>query len=119
RTQAEKLIDFVNISHGDYYFHVERYAGMDQPVGYQLPFSERIAKGVTVPRIIVGRYATLDDAEQALKDDQADLVNMVRGMIADPMLVVKAKAGRGTEVRPCIGCNQGCIGGVFAGRMGY
>jgi len=118
RAQAEGLIDFVNITHGDYYFHVDRYAGMDQPAGYQLPFSDRIGEGVHVPRIIVGRYGTLDDAEQAIKTGQADLVNIVRGMIADPMLVAKAKQGRGTEVRPCIGCNQGCIGGVFSGRMG-
>jgi 2,4-dienoyl-CoA reductase-like NADH-dependent reductase (Old Yellow Enzyme family)/thioredoxin reductase len=118
RAQAEGLIDFVNITHGDYYFHVERYAGMDQPVGYQRPFAERIAREISVPKIIVGRYATLDDAEQALKEGQADLVNIVRGMIADPMLVVKTRDGRGTEVRPCIGCNQGCIGGVFSGRMG-
>jgi 2,4-dienoyl-CoA reductase-like NADH-dependent reductase (Old Yellow Enzyme family) len=118
RAQAEGLIDFVNITHGDYYFHVDRYAGMDQPVGYQLPHAERISQGLTVPRIIVGRYATLDDAEQALKTGQADMVNIVRGMIADPMLVVKTREGRGTEVRPCIGCNQGCIGGTFSGRMG-
>ncbi|KXU96133.1 NADH-flavin oxidoreductase/NADH oxidase [Caballeronia megalochromosomata] len=118
RAQAEGLIDFVNVTHGDYYFHVDRYAGMDQPVGYQLPFVERIARDISVPRIIVGRYATLDDAEQALKEGQADLINIVRGMIADPQLVVKARDGRGTEVRPCIGCNQGCIGGVFNGRMG-
>lgn len=117
RLQAEGLIDFVNITHGDYYFHVERYAGMDRPVGYQLPVSDRIGQGVTVPRIIVGRYATLDDAEQALKEGHADMINIVRGMIADPMLVVKAREGRGTEVRPCISCNQGCIGGVFTGRM--
>lgn len=118
RAQAEGLIDFVNITHGDYYFHVDRYAGMDEPVGYQLPHVERISQGLTVPRIIVGRYATLDDAEQALKEGQAEMVNIVRGMIADPMLIVKAREGRGTEVRPCIGCNQGCIGGVFSGRMG-
>lgn len=118
RAQAEGLIDFVNVTHGDYYFHVDRYAGMDQPVGYQLPFAERIARDIVVPRIIVGRYATLDDAEQALKAGQADLVNIVRGMIADPLLVVKSRDGRGTDVRPCIGCNQGCIGGVFSGRMG-
>jgi 2,4-dienoyl-CoA reductase-like NADH-dependent reductase (Old Yellow Enzyme family) len=117
RAQAEGLIDFVNITHGDYYFHVDRYAGMDQPVGYQVPHAERISQGLTVPRIIVGRYATLDDAEQALKTGQAEMVNIVRGMIADPMLVVKTREGRGTEVRPCIGCNQGCIGGTFGGRM--
>ncbi|VVE42968.1 FAD-dependent oxidoreductase [Pandoraea terrigena] len=118
RAQAEGLIDFVNITHGDYYFHVERYAGMDRPVGYQLSSSDAVGKGITVPRIIVGRYATLDDAEQALKAGQADMISIVRGMIADPMLIVKSRDGRGTEVRPCIACNQGCIGGVFTGRMG-
>ncbi|AWP78294.1 FAD-dependent oxidoreductase [Bordetella bronchiseptica] len=117
RAQAEGLIDFVNITHGDYYFHVERYAGMDRPVGYQLPASDHVSQGITVPRIIVGRYATLDDAEQALKEGHAEMISIVRGMIADPMLVAKARDGRGTEVRPCISCNQGCIGGVFTGRM--
>lgn len=117
RVQSEGRIDFLNITHGDYYHHVDRYAGMDQPVGYQLPFSARIAQGITVPKIVVGRYATLDDAEQALRAGDADLVNMVRATIADPMLVVKAREGRSAEIRPCIGCNQGCIGGVFAGRM--
>ena len=117
RAQAEGLIDFVNITHGDYYFHVDRYAGMDQPVGYQLPHVERISQGLRVPRILVGRYATLDDAEQALRAGQSEMINIVRGMIADPMLIAKTRAGRATEVRPCIGCNQGCIGGVFTGRM--
>ncbi len=117
RVQSEGLIDYLNITHGDYYFHVDRYAGMDQPVGYQLPFSERIGRGITVPKIIIGRYATLDDAEQALRAGDADLVNMVRATIADPMLVVKGREGKASEIRPCIGCNQGCIGGVFAGRM--
>ena len=34
---------------------------------------------------------------------------MVRAHIADPELVRKTREGRGGEVRPCIGCNQGCI----------
>lgn len=118
RAQEEGLIDFVNITHGDYYFHVDRYAGLDEPMGYQLPYSDRIGQGVTVPRIIVGRYATLDDAEQVLKENRGDMVNIVRGTIADSMLVNKYREGRGTEVRPCIGCNQGCLGGSFSGRMG-
>lgn len=118
RAQTEGLIDFVDITYGDYYFHVDRYAGMDQPVGYQSSHTESIGEALTVPRMVVGRYATLDDAEQALKTGQAEMVSIVRGMIADPMLVVKAREGRGTSVRPCIGCNQGCIGGAFSGRMG-
>jgi NADPH-dependent 2,4-dienoyl-CoA reductase/sulfur reductase-like enzyme len=34
---------------------------------------------------------------------------MVRAHIADPDLVRKTREGRVSEVRPCIGCNQGCI----------
>jgi len=117
RVQEEGLMDFVNITHGDYYFHVDRYATMDQPMGYQLPYSDIVGAGITVPRLIVGRYATLDDAEQMLKEGRGDMVNIVRGMIADPHLVTKYREGRGTEVRPCIGCNQGCLGGAFNGHM--
>ena len=38
----------------------------------------------------------------------ADMIGMARAHIADPMIVAKWKAGREDEVRPCIGCNQGC-----------
>jgi 2,4-dienoyl-CoA reductase-like NADH-dependent reductase (Old Yellow Enzyme family) len=115
--QSQGLIDYLNISQGDYYFHVERYAAMDQPVGYQLPYVKEIGLGITVPKIIVGRFGTLDDAEQTLRAGDADMVNFVRATIADPYLVKKEIEGRSLEVRPCIGCNQGCIGGLFSGRM--
>ena len=36
------------------------------------------------------------------------MVSIVRGQIADPHLVAKARAGRADEVRPCISCNQLC-----------
>jgi NADPH-dependent 2,4-dienoyl-CoA reductase/sulfur reductase-like enzyme len=38
------------------------------------------------------------------------MVSIVRGQIADPHLVAKARAGRADEVRPCISCNQLCWG---------
>jgi 2,4-dienoyl-CoA reductase-like NADH-dependent reductase (Old Yellow Enzyme family)/thioredoxin reductase len=115
--QSQGLMDYLNISQGDYYYHVERYAAMDQPVGYQLPYVKEIGQGITVPKIIVGRFGTLDDAEQTLRVGDADMVNLVRATIADPYLVKKEIEGRSLEVRPCIGCNQGCIGGLFSGRM--
>ncbi|XEG74790.1 FAD-dependent oxidoreductase [Pseudomonas sp. abacavir_1] len=117
RLQAKGLIDFVNISQGDYYFHVERYAAMDQPAGYQLPAMREVGKDVSVPRIVVGRFGTLDDVEQTLRAGDAEMVNLVRATIADPHLVRKEVEGRSLEVRPCIACNQGCIGGLFSGRM--
>ena len=116
--ESKGLLDFVDISQGDYYFHVERYAGMDQSAGYQLPDARQIGKGVNIPRLIVGRFGTLDDAEQALRSGDGDMINMVRATIADAHLVRKELEGRPEEVRPCIACNQGCIGGLFSGRMG-
>lgn len=115
--EGKGLLDFINISQGDYYFHVERYAGMDKSAGYQLEAARATGEGVGIPRIVAGRFGTLDDAEQTLRAGGAEMVNLVRATIADPHLVLKEVEGRATEVRPCIGCNQGCIGGLFSGRM--
>ena len=49
-------------------------------------------------------------AEAVLAAGHADMVSIVRGQIADPHLVAKARAGHADEVRPCISCNQLCWG---------
>lgn len=116
--EQKGLLDYINISQGDYFMHVDRYAGMDQPAGYQIDVTREIGKDVRIPRIVVGRFGTLDDAEQALRAGVAEMVNLVRATIADPHLVRKELEGRAPEVRPCIGCNQGCLGGLFSGRLG-
>lgn len=49
-------------------------------------------------------------AEEVLAAGHADMVSIVRGQIADPHLVAKARRGAAGEVRPCISCNQLCWG---------
>jgi hypothetical protein len=47
------------------------------------------------------------------------MVALTRAHIADPDLVRKTIEGRVEDVRPCIGCNHGCIGGLLSvGRIG-
>ncbi|WP_340266839.1 oxidoreductase [Sphingobium mellinum] len=117
--EDEGLIDYVNISHSDHYDKSEVIAGMDRPAGYELPTARRIGHGLKLPRLVSGRFGTLDDAEQAIRAGDADLVGMVRATIADPDLIRKSREDRAAEVRPCIACNQGCVGGVMAeGRIG-
>ena len=53
---------------------------------------------------------TPDGAEAVLAAGHADMVSIVRGQIADPHLVSKARAGHPERVRPCISCNQLCWG---------
>ncbi len=54
-------------------------------------------------------------AEQALRDGQADLVGMARALITDPEWVAKVARGEPRQIRPCIGCNQGCVNRLWAG----
>jgi 2,4-dienoyl-CoA reductase-like NADH-dependent reductase (Old Yellow Enzyme family)/thioredoxin reductase len=53
---------------------------------------------------------TPEAAEAVLASGGADLVSIVRGQIADPHLVAKARDDRAEDVRPCISCNQLCWG---------
>ncbi len=120
RLADEKLIDFLDVSLGTYVSPDLQVAGMHEPVGYELPWSEPVARASRVPTFVNGRFNTLREVEDLLATGAADMVSMVRGLIADPELITKSLAGREDEVRPCIGCNQDCIGGVnrFPPRMG-
>jgi 2,4-dienoyl-CoA reductase-like NADH-dependent reductase (Old Yellow Enzyme family)/thioredoxin reductase len=59
------------------------------------------------------RVKTPANAEKVLSEGMADLVSIVRGQIADPHLATKAREGRPEDIRPCISCNQLCIGRRF------
>lgn len=117
--EEQGLVDFVDLSFSDYFRMSAMSATMAVPAGYQLAHNAPIAQAVrSVPRIVTGRYRTLEEAEQVLREGEADLVSLVRAQIADPMLVVKTAQGRVDDVRPCIACNQGCVGGLLTiGRM--
>lgn len=53
---------------------------------------------------------TPENAHSVVSSGQADLVSIVRGQIADPHLVNKAREGRDQDIRGCISCNQMCWG---------
>ncbi len=113
RLCAEKSIDFVNASMGSYHDAPSMLPTLEAPVGAMLPSSGPIAAAADVPRMIAGRYRTLEEADQAIREGVTDMVGMVRAMIADADLVSKTLEGRTERVRPCIGCNQGCVGGIL------
>ncbi|MDI6755552.1 MAG: FAD-dependent oxidoreductase, partial [Thermodesulfobacteriota bacterium] len=75
--------------------------------------AEEIKRHISLPVICVGRIKTAEEAELILQKKSADLIAMGRALIADPELPRKAKAGG--DIRPCIGCNQGCIDRLYKG----
>lgn len=68
-----------------------------------------------VPVMAVARIVTPERCEQILADGLADLVCLVRPLIADPEFANKAAEGRREEIRECISCNVGCRGGPHRG----
>ncbi|MGH3631968.1 MAG: FAD-dependent oxidoreductase, partial [Sciscionella sp.] len=107
-------VDYINTSIGvatASLFMIE--ASMAIPPGYALFVSNAIRRAVRLPVIGVGRIKDPVQAERALTQGHCDLVGVVRGQIADPDFAAKARAGRATEVRSCLSCNQECVG-----RMG-
>lgn len=79
--------------------------------GWRIYLADEIKKVVKIPVITVGQIKTPATAERILKDEKADYVALGRPLIADPEWPNKAAEGREEEIRKCISCNIGCIGG--------
>lgn len=80
----------------------------DFPDGLNVSQAEAIKQVVDVPVMVVGRIHTPEHAERIIADGQADLVGMGRPFLADPEWPNKARAGRATDIRRCISC-ENCI----------
>jgi len=118
RVLREGVVDYLNVSHGSSENPHKIIGAMHEPSGYELAHAAPLTALTTLPRIVTGRFRTLAEAERVLEDGVADLVGMTRAHIADAEIVRKTVSGRASEVRPCIGCNQGCVGGLATGRLG-
>jgi 2,4-dienoyl-CoA reductase-like NADH-dependent reductase (Old Yellow Enzyme family) len=105
----EGLIDYLSLATGDYAAVHQMVGLMDDPHGYQLPRTLPVGRGISAPRILVGRVMNLDEAESIVASGRSEMVAMVRATIADPELMQKTLSGRASEVRPCIGLNEGCV----------
>lgn len=68
-----------------------------------------IKEAVSVPVIASHRINDPMVAERILQEGKADMVAMLRPLIADPDLPNKARDGRFDEIRLCVACNQGCM----------
>lgn len=114
RLEQKGLVDYVNVSMGSYYAIHWALGAMFAPRGYMLPTSRPVTAAVSLPTFVTGRILSVAEADEIIAEGTADVVSMVRANIADPEIVNKAFSGRADTTRPCIGCNQGCIGQTSA-----
>ncbi|MBI2859846.1 MAG: FAD-dependent oxidoreductase [Chloroflexi bacterium] len=76
------------------------------PDGAIVDLAAAVKKVVKVPVITVGKLSDPVLAERVIAEGKADFVAMGRGLLTDPDLPDKAKAGRLDEIRRCIYCNN-------------
>lgn len=115
--ELEKLgVAAINVTGGWHETHVPQLT-MNVPPGAFVYLAKNIKQGVSVPVIACNRINDPYVAEQVLATEQADLVGVARGFLADPAWGNKAMEGRTEHICPCIGCNQGCLDHVFRGRQ--
>lgn len=112
------LVDYVSLHMGAYWRFHKLIAPADDPLGVEMEANARITPNLGSPVIVVGRIMTLDHALHIVDSGAAEMVSMVRALIADPELVNKARYGNENRIRPCIGTNMGCVGQLMTkGRL--
>ncbi len=80
-----------------------------------LPFSKKIKEITTIPVAIGSMINSPLEAEYILSSGYADIVAMTRPHIADPEIINKVLENRIDDIRPCILCNQSCVGNHWKG----
>jgi 2,4-dienoyl-CoA reductase (NADPH2) len=76
--------------------------------GIFVPAAEAIKKYITIPVIVAGRLDPVM-GERILRNGKADLIGIVRRLMADPDLPNKVIAGTVDEIAPCTACDE-CFG---------
>ena len=89
--------------------------GMNLEPGYAAPLARAIKTRIGKPVFTAGRINHPQLAETIVASGMADMVAMTRGMLSDPELANKARAGKVDEIRVCIACEQACIGHIHGG----
>ena len=78
--------------------------------GMYLPFNQELKKHVSIPVLTAGRLDDPQLAAQAIADGSTDLIGLARPLLADAALVEKVRMGEDEDIRPCLSCQEGCIG---------
>ena len=107
----DHLLDYVTCGTGSYFDFYKLMPTFLYPERLGADLAE-VLKGAVSHALVIAEshIRTPENAEAVLSAEQADLVSIVRGQIADPHLSNKALEGRSEDIRPCLSCNQMCWG---------
>ena len=116
RTFASELervgVDLFNVTGGWHETRIPQLT-MFVPRRAYVYLAQGIKSAVSVPVLASNRINDPGIAEEIIRNGEADLVTMARGLLADPDLPNKAREGNSGLIYHCVGCNQGCFDNIF------
>lgn len=83
---------------------VVMHPSMFLPDGVNMRFAAEIKKHVKTPVATVGAFSDPAMMDKVLADGTVDVIEIARGLIADPDLPNKARAGKDCEINQCLRC---------------
>ena len=115
--EAAKLLvgygyDALDVDVGTYDSWWWNHPPMYQEKGLYRPYAKIVKEIVNVPVLCAGRMDDPDLAAQSIDDGDCDIVSLGRPLLADPDLPNKIRSGQTCDVRPCISCQEGCMGRI-------
>lgn len=113
---ADAGYDALNVDAGTYDSWYWNHPPMYFEDGMYREFGRILKKEVQIPIILAGRLDEPEIALDALKDC-CDIIGYGRPLLADAEIAEKVRTGRLDEIRPCLGCHEGCLGRISNGPI--
>jgi NADPH-dependent 2,4-dienoyl-CoA reductase/sulfur reductase-like enzyme len=100
-------VDLIHVSTGHHEVRdafTRTHPSMFDPDGVNAHYAADIKKLVKTPVATVGAFTDPAQMEELIASGQVDVVEVARGLIADPDLPRKARAGKDEDIRQCLRC---------------
>jgi 2-enoate reductase len=115
--EAAKLLvkygyDALDVDVGTYDAWWWNHPPMYQKKGLYMPYAKMVKEAVNVPVSCAGRMDNPDMARKAIEEGVCDIISLGRPLLADPYYVNKLRADKVDEIRPCLSCQEGCMGRI-------
>jgi 2-enoate reductase len=110
RMLVEAGYDALNADVGTYDSWYWNHPPMYHKKGMYLTYNEILKQTVNVPIMTAGRMDNPDLAANAILTGKTDIIALGRPLLADSEIPNKIIRGEYAEVRPCLSCQEGCMG---------
>lgn len=113
RKFEEAGYDLLNCDNGSYDSWYWAHPPVYMPKACNLDDVRALKKHLSIPVICAGKFDDPQLADEMIARGEIDMMGMGRPLLADPEIVNKFAQGTLEDIRPCIGCHQGCLSRIF------